>query len=67
MTNNYFLHTKSLEVRSFEDYKTGMSKLIEIKYKCASDEYIYIDMIMYIVKPITHLYVGPKTAKPLQQ
>ena len=42
MTNNYFLHTKSLEVRSFEDYKTGMSKLIEIKYKCTPDEYIYI-------------------------
>ena len=41
MTNNYFLHTKSLEVRSFEDYKTGMSKLIEIKYKCTPDEYIY--------------------------
>lgn len=41
MTNNYFLHTKSLEVRSFEDYKTGMSKLIEIKYKCTLDEYIY--------------------------
>lgn len=41
MTNNYFLHTKSLEVKSFEDYKTGMSKLIEIKYKCTPDEYIY--------------------------
>ena len=41
MTNNYFLHTKSLEVRSFEDYKTRMSKLIEIKYKCTQDEYIY--------------------------
>ena len=32
MTNNYFLHTDSLKVNSFEDYKTGMSNLVKVKF-----------------------------------
>lgn len=40
MTNNYFLHTESLKAKSFEDYQTGMGKLIEIKFRCNQDEHI---------------------------
>lgn len=41
MTNNYFLHTDSLKVNSFEDYKTGMSNLVKVKFNCnPNDNYI---------------------------
>lgn len=40
MTNNYFLHTDSLKVNSFEDYKTGMSNLVKVKFNCNPNDNI---------------------------
>lgn len=65
MTNNYFLHTESLKAKSFEDYQTGMGKLIEIKFRCNQDEHILKHEI-YIIMTITYLYVSQETTRLLQ-
>lgn len=41
MTNKFFLHTESLLVQNFEAYKIGISKLIEVKIECDSNDVIF--------------------------
>lgn len=50
MKNNYFLHTKSLESTSFDNFKIGMSKLIELKIDYDSYDYIHKNNNIYYIE-----------------